>query len=1118
MIYSTPLRKSNLFVDLPDLSELQRLSFCWFLIEGLPQELANFPMITNKKSGLHLTIYGEEYKFYYPKFNVLQALKKGEDYTLRIYVLMELTLPIDSSSYTDFIQIEEAGVKERVFIGEVPLMTPKGTFIFNGCERIIISQIIRSPGIYYKYLQKDKKSFYEATIISTYGSWLSFELEYNLIWVKIDKQYKIPINWFLIAFTLDEYEIFESVENFEFLRQSIKSLNRIIYQKMFKENEFGNYNANLLSSIFRIKELITTRILSNTFYDLGEVGRIKLNKKLGINIPLNIRFLTPLDILKTIDNLIEVSFYNEKLDEIDSLENRRVRSVGELLQLQVRVGLVRVGKNFSRNDKLSNNVFGFNKSKKQTSKRNRKTSINNTFNEVPSSDGNRVPSRFVSPKILTSLMREFFGLSPLSQYFDEINPLAQLTHKRRISSLGPGALNSDHVSFTARDIHPTQYGRLCPIETPEGQRAGLITSLATNAKINKYGFIKTPFFKVYKGQVLKNCPPIYLTAEIEVLYKVAAADVALTPKNFFKHSLVPVRFHNEFMLTNSSDVNFVAISPIQVLAAGASLIPFLEHNDANRALMGSNMQRQALPLLQVQKPIVGTGIEHRIALDSRVNILTIEQGIVMAVSSDRIIIQSLNNGKVYFLDKFRRSNQETIINQRPIIWPGQFVRIGQVLTDGPATDEGELALGQNLRVAYMPWEGYNYEDAIVISDRLIYDDLFSSLHIEKYELTLMETNQGLEELTREIPRIEKGTLEKLDKNGVIKKGSFVKGGDILIGKITPVVESEELPESKLLRAVFEIESPEPDDTSLKVPNEVSGRVIDIEILSREQGDNLETGVYKSFLISIAQIKKIKIGDKMSGRHGNKGVISKILARQDLPFLPDGTPIDIILNPLGVPSRMNVGQIFECLLGLAGDYLNQRYKILPFDEMYQSEASRILINKTLKQAASCRNKPWIFNPASPGKIVLSDGRTGEVFDNPILIGKAYLLKLMHLVDKKMHARSTGPYSLVTQQPLKGKSNHGGQRFGEMEVWALQAYGVAYTLQELLTLKSDDMKGRNEVYKAIVKGHPIPRPRVPESFRVLLRELNSLGLDITAQALGKLNNFELGSSMINLMSLE
>nr|YP_011006216.1 RNA polymerase beta subunit [Dictyotopsis propagulifera]WAM63220.1 RNA polymerase beta subunit [Dictyotopsis propagulifera] len=1109
-------KKQEQFLNLPDLSQLQRLSFCWFLSEGLPKELTNFPFLYNKKSQIKIRIFGEEYKIYYPKFSILNALKRGNDYTLKVYVLMSLSFNQDISN----IQIKEAiSFKEYVFLGEIPLMTPKGTFIFNGCERIIISQIVRSPGVYYRYLQKDKKSFYEATIISNYGSWLSFELEYNLIWVKIDKQYKIPINWFLVCLMIESHEIFETLRNYQFLQKSINSLNGIIYQKMFKENQFDIYNSNLLSSIFRIKELIDTRFFKNPSYDLGEIGRIKLNKRLGINLPLNVKFLTPLDILKTIDNLIDVSFYNEKLDEIDSLENRRVRSVGELLQFQVRVALTRLAKNFSRNEKLASEIFGLKKIKRRSSKetKNTKKKSNNQtvqlqFEEIGT------PSSLISSKILTSLIREFFGLSPLSQYFDEINPLAQLTHKRRVSSLGPGALNSEHVSFTARDIHPTQYGRLCPIETPEGQRAGLITSLATHAIIDQYGFIKTPFFKVYKGQVLKNRPPLYLTSEKESIYKVASADVSLTKDNFFKDNIIPVRFHNEFILISSFNVNFVAISPIQILAAGAALIPFLEHNDANRALMGSNMQRQALPLIQAQKPIIGTGIEYQIALDSLVTILSVKNGIVKFVSSDRVIIvDAFKNTKVYFLDKFRRSNQDTSINQRPIVWPGQKVKSGQILADGSATDEGELALGQNLRVAYLPWEGYNYEDAIVISERLIQEDLFSSLHIEKYDLYLMEKNEGLEELTCNIPRTDENILNKLDGNGLIKKGTFVQGGDILVGKITPVVESEELPESKLLRAVFEIESPEPHDTSLKVPNEVCGRVIDIKVGSRENGDNLETGVYLVFSISIAQLKKIRVGDKMSGRHGNKGVISKILPLEDLPFLPDGSTVDIILNPLGVPSRMNVGQIFECLLGFAGDYLNQRYKILPFDEMYCAEASRILVNKNLWKAAQRTKNPWLFNSSSPGKVLLKDGRTGDYFSNPILVGKPYLLKLMHIVDKKMHARSTGPYSLITQQPLKGKANNGGQRFGEMEVWALQAYGVAYTLQELLTVKSDDMKGRNEVYKAIVKGRPIPRPRLPESFRVLLRELNSLGLDITAHQFQKLNNCELINLDIDLMSL-
>nr|YP_011007574.1 RNA polymerase beta subunit [Syringoderma abyssicola]WAM65003.1 RNA polymerase beta subunit [Syringoderma abyssicola] len=1115
--------QQKLNLTLPDLSEIQRLSFCWFLTEGLPQELSNYPSLLNKKSGIELLIYAQEYKIYYPSFSILNALKKRGNYSLRIYIIM--VLKKNETIEDDVIQVEDFSAKERVFFGEVPLMTTKGTFIFNGCERIIVSQIVRSPGVYYKRLQKDKKIFYEATIISNHGSWLTFELEYNLIWVKFDKQYKIPINWFLVGLALDGNEIYETLKNYKFLQLSIDSINLVIYDKMFGQDKSTSYNAGILLAIFRIKELLSNRILNKSVYDLGEIGRIQLNKKLDLNLPLNVRLLTALDILKTIDNLIDISSYNERLDDIDNLENRRVRSVGELLQLQVRVALNRLKKNISTNEKLTADTFRITQTKKRVSKKNKKGQINKTKTdksnkEDESFEETLMPSSLVNSKILTSVIREFFGLSPLSQYFDETNALAQLTHKRRISSLGPGGLNSEHVSFAARDIHPTQYGRLCPIETPEGQKAGLIASLATHAKINEYGFIQTPFFRVHKGRVLRNTAPIYLTAEKEANYKVAAADVLLTPENFFKNTSIPVRFHDEFIVVNPLSVNFMAVSPIQIIALGASLIPFLEHDDANRALMGSNMQRQAVPLLYPQKPLIGTGIEYQVVADSHVVLINLLKGIAESVSAERIVIvngKDSGNSKIYFLDKYRRSNQETVINQRPIIWPGQMVETGQIMADGPATDEGELALGQNLRVAYMPWEGYNYEDAILVSEKLVHEDLFTSIHIEKYSLQLKDTNRGLEELTKEIPNSESNSLINLDLNGLVKKGTFVRGGDILIGKITPIIESEELPESKLLRAVFEIKSPEPEDTSLRVPNGVSGRVIEIQTASREKGDNLSLGVYQWICVSIAQIKKIRIGDKISGRHGNKGVISKIIPIQDMPFLPDGTTVDVVLNPLGVPSRMNVGQIFECLLGFAGDYLNHRFKVLPFDEMYRSDASRILINKTLKKAAIQTNKAWLFNTTAPGKILLTDGRTGELFDNPILVGKPYILKLIHLVDKKMHARSTGSYSLVTQQPLKGKSRHGGQRFGEMEVWALEAFGVAYTLQELLTLKSDDMNGRNEVFSAIIKGRPIPRPGIPESFKVLLRELNALGLDITTEQVGEMKNGEMGTFDVNLMTL-
>ena len=1138
-------RKQKSPIILPDLSEVQRISFCWFLTEGLPEELTNCPSILNNNSGIELIIYGQEYKIYYPGFAILNALTKKGNYNLRIYVLMSLKKHEIVKS--DIIQPEDLSKKERVFFGEVPLLTEKGTFIFNGCERVIISQIIRSPGVYYKQMIKEKKVSYEGTIISKYGSWLTFELEYNLIWVKFDKQYKIPIIWFLAGFSLEESEVYQTVQNFDFLIKSFDAMRIVIFRKMFPEMKNSKpipnnkplqnraeekddneaFNRSILLTIFRVQELIDERLLDKSVYDLGEVGRIKLNKKLAINLPSNRRTLTSLDILKVIDKLIHISFHNEKLDDIDNLENRRVRSVGELLQLQVRVALGRIKKKITTDEKLTSDMFRVKKKRLLTNKTSKpkKTKIGKvTTNKTSKSKlylkETLMPNELLNSKVLTSVIREFFGLSPLSQYFDEVNALAQLTHKRRISSLGPGGLNSEHVSFAARDIHPTQYGRLCPIETPEGQKAGLISSLATHAKINNYGFITTPFFRAYKGKVLYSSGIVHLTAEQEANYNVASGDVILTKDNFFRTKTVPVRSFNEFIIVDAGHVDFLAVSPIQILAVGASLIPFLEHDDANRALMGSNMQRQAVPLLYPKKPIIGTGIEHQIAADSQVVLINLLNGIADSVCSDRIRIfdnKNLGNSKMYFLDKYRRSNQETIINQKPLIWDGESVEPGQIIADGPGTEGGELALGQNLTVAYMPWDGYNFEDAILVSDRLVQDDIFTSIHIEKYELQLIDDRDTVEEITTAIPKIDEEELDNLDSNGIIKKGTFVNGGDILVGKITPILEEDELPESRLLRAIFNIESPEPEDSSLRVPNGISGRVIEIQTASREKGDNLGAGIYEWVCISIAQIKKIRIGDKLSGRHGNKGVISKIIPTDDMPFLPDGTIVDIILNPLGVPSRMNVGQIFECLLGFAGDYLNRRFKVIPFDEMYKQDASRILINKALKKAAKKTNKSWLFNKYSPGKILLTDGRTGEVFDNSVLVGKPYILKLIHLVDKKMHARSTGSYSLVTQQPLGGKSKHGGQRFGEMEVWALEAFGVAYTLQELLTIKSDDINGRHEVFTAIIKGHNIPEPGIPESFNVLLRELNALGLDMTTHEIGKLDNGEITSYKVNLLTL-
>ena len=1068
--------------NLPDLLEIQRSSFCWFLSEGLAQELAKFSSIFDLTGNIELRVYGQDYTLKKPKLSTSKAKERNITHSLKLYVTIEI-IAKNLTPTTKFLK------KQKVLIGEIPLMTDKGTFIINGCERIIVNQLVRSPGIYYKKEKKKNQSasLYSGTVITSRGSWLTFELDSDLMWVKIDKKYKIPIHLFLASLGLSNEEIYPSVKNSEFLMHCISKTK----EKIRKLKEGTNKTVKYLN-LAKTRELIYLRILNSKYYDLAEVGRVKINKKLDLNLALSIRTLTSQDILKIIDYLIDISFYSGQVDDIDSLINRRVRCVGELVQLQVRVGLNRLERNIT--EKLTTGDINLLR-----------------------------PNTLVNPKPLIAAMKEFFGSSQLSQFMDETNPLSELTHKRRISALGPGGLSTDHVTFAARDIHPTQYGRLCPIETPEGQNAGLIASLASHAKLNKYGFIETPFFKVFQAKVLRNNAPIYLSAEKERLYRIAPADIKVTATNYLEKELIPVRYNQEFTLATPQEVNLVAISPIQIISAAAALIPFLEHDDANRALMGSNMQRQAVPLLYPQKPIVGTGLESQIATDSSTGLVNYRNGYINFVSADQIIVETnlkINKLKSsifkrYKLEKYRRSNQDTCVNQKPIVWPGQYVKSGQVLTDGPGIDGGELALGQNLTVAYMPWEGYNYEDAILVSERLVYMDLFTSIHIEKYEIEVRQTKSGLEEMTSNIPNASEYSIRNLNPNGLIYKGALVEPGDVLVGKVTPKGESDQLPEGKLLKAIFGDKTADVRDTSLRVPKGICGRVIDILVFSKENGDDVPLGTTNLVRIFIAEVRKIKIGDKIAGRHGNKGIISKIMPIQDMPYLPDGTLVDIIFNPLGVPSRMNVGQIFECLLGLAGDHSNKRFKILPFDEMHTLEASRTLINSKLKEAAILSKKAWLFNDSSPGKVILTDGRTGEHFDNPILVGKSYILKLIHLVDDKIHARATGPYSLVTQQPVGGKSQQGGQRFGEMEVWALEAFGSAYTLQELLTVKSDDMEGRNEVLNAIVKGQPIPKPGIPESFKVLLRELQALGLDITTYKVKKLKNGETQAMEVNLM---
>jgi DNA-directed RNA polymerase subunit beta len=834
------------------------------------------------------------------------------------------------------------------------------------------------------------------------------------------------------------------------------------------------------------QQILYSRFFDPKRYDLGKVGRYKLNKKLNLSIPENIRVLTPQDTLAAIDYLINLKFDIGEIDDIDHLGNRRVRSVGELLQNQVRVGLNRL-------ERIVRERMTICESNSLT------------------------PNTLVNPKPIVAAIREFFGSSQLSQFMDQTNPLAELTHKRRISALGPGGLNRDRAGFAVRDIHLSHYGRICPIETPEGPNAGLIGVLATHARINSYGFIETPYYKVEDGKALVENSPIYLAADQEDDFRIAPGDTSTDENNEIKNEVVPVRYRQEFTTTKKDLVDYVAVSPIQVISIATSLIPFVEHDDANRALMGSNMQRQAVPLLYPESPLIGTGLEAQAARDSGMVVVSLEDGIVTYISADRICVTN-NEGKeiAYNLQKYQRSNQDTCINQRPAVWLGEEVITGQVIADGAATEGGELALGQNIVVAYVPWEGYNYEDAFLISERLVYNDVYTSVHIEKYEIEARQTKLGSEEITRDLPNVGEYSLRKLDDNGIIVIGSWVESGDILVGKVTPKGESDQPPEGKLLRAIFGEKAKDVRDTSLRVPNGGKGRILDVRIFTREKGDELPTGANIVIRVYVAQTRKIQVGDKMAGRHGNKGIISRILPRQDMPYLPDGTPVDLVLNPLGVPSRMNVGQIFESLLGLAAEHLNKRFKIVPFDEMHGAEASRVLINNKLMDARNLSGKDWIFDLQHPGKIRLFDGRTGEPFDNPVMVGISYMLKLVHLVDDKIHARSTGPYSMVTQQPLGGKAQHGGQRLGEMEVWALEAFGASYTLQELLTVKSDDMQGRNETLNAIVKGKPIPRPGTPESFKVLMRELQSLGLDVGAYKIETLPDGQTRGIEVDLMS--
>jgi DNA-directed RNA polymerase subunit beta len=872
--------------------------------------------------------------------------------------------------------------------------------------------------------------------------------------------------------------------SFQEMSDSLKYPLHLFNQQLEAENDNDDENED--ENDWETEELDTDFLIRDYFenqrkgiFSIGEIGRYKINKKLGLNIPKDITHLTAHDFIGIVDGLTELKYYDRVNDDIDDIKNKQIRCIGELLQNQIRVGFFRLQKNLSSDATVPNS---------------QKLNLDlETYSD---------PEEWIiDPRPLTYSIKEFFKTSQLSQFMDQVNPLAEQTHKRRISVFGPNGLKRDHISTVIRDIHPSQYGRLCPIETPEGQNAGLITSVSMFGRLGSLGSIETPYFLMDENKVFNDKSPIFLNPEQESETKIAFCDVSLNKDRQITQEYLSVKENFIFSVKKPKDVSFMTMSPLQIVSLATSLIPFLEHNDANRALMGSNMQRQAVPLLYTQKPIVGTGFEPSAILDSGMVIKSYCQGKVEFSSGYSIQIKDLSNQSItYYLRKYYRSNQETCTNQRPAVWIGEDVFSGQIIADGPSTNDGELSLGRNLTIAYMPWEGYNYEDAIVISERMILEDCLTSVHIEEHETSLTYCLIGSEVFTKDLPHLTKYIRRHLNSEGIVTLGSYVKTHDILVGKLTPC-EEDSSPEAKLLRALYGQKSPPFRDTSLRVPPGTEGRVIEVRVISNTFANKEDPlalfTTCETIRIYIAQIRKIQVGDKLAGRHGNKGIISRILPRQDMPYLPDGTPVDIIFNPLGVPSRMNVGQVFECLLGLAGEKLGKRFKVTPFDEIYGKEASRVLVNQKLKEAAIKTNCSWIFNTYYPGKILLRDGRTGEYFDNPITVGKSYILKLIHLVEDKIHARATGPYSMITEQPLAGKSQRGGQRFGEMEVWALEAYGCSNTLQELLTIKSDDIDGRNDMYEAILVRKEVdkPTPSIPESFLALIRELQALGLDFS-----------------------
>ena len=1154
----------NEVLEMPNLIEVQKNSYEWFIKEGIKEVFKDASYISDHSGNLILEFV--DYRFDdEPKYDVAECKERDANYAVPFRVKARLK------------NMETGEIKEQeIFMGDFPLMTSSGTFIINGAERVIVSQLVRSPGVYYdsEYDKTGKKKF-SATIIPNRGAWLEFETDSNdIFYVRIDKNRKIPITVFIRALLCTQdisengEDVFTGAYGTDQEIYDIFGEDKRIFQTITDKDNTKNGEEALIEVYRKLRpgepptiDSAVTHIRNLFFddrrYDLSRVGRYKYNKKLAISsrivgyklaepvineltgeilanasdiinkekaieiekagvdtvyldvegtvvkvisngmvditdyvdidpeeygINENVRFkvlralmeqypdekdlktaikdnadkLVPKYIIKD-DIFASINYVNclaegiGTTDDIDHLGNRRIRSVGELLQNQFRIG-------FSRMERVI---------------RERMT--------LQAQDSDVItPQALINIRPVVAAIKEFFGSSPLSQFMDQTNPLAELTHKRRLSALGPGGLSRDRAGFEVRDVHYSHYGRMCPIETPEGPNIGLISYLASFARLNKYGFIEAPYRRVDKETGRVTDEVVYMTADVEDNYVVAQANEPLTEDNKFKRSRVNARYLDQILEVERESVDFMDVSPKMVVSVATAMIPFLENDDANRALMGANMQRQAVPLLKTEAPVVGTGIEYKAAIDSGVVVRSEVDGVVSSLSGDKIVIT--DDKKVdheYKLIKFMRSNQSTCVNQRPIVNKGEKVYKGQVIADGPATDQGEIGLGKNVLIGFMTWEGYNYEDAVLINERIVRDDVYTSIHIEEYECEARDTKLGAEEITREIPNVGEDALRNLDENGIIRIGAEVRAGDILVGKVTPKGETELTAEERLLRAIFGEKAREVRDTSLRVPHGEYGIIKDIKVFTRENSDELSPGVNMVVRCYIIQKRKISVGDKVAGRHGNKGVVSRILPQEDMPFLPDGRPLDIVLNPLGVPSRMNIGQVLEVHLGMAAKTLGWKVATPVFDGAHESD-----VRELLKEAGLSED----------GKTILYDGRTGEPFDNPVTVGYMYFLKLHHLVDDKIHARSTGPYSLVTQQPLGGKAQFGGQRFGEMEVWALEAYGAAYTLQEILTIKSDDTNGRVKTYEAIVKGKNVARPGAPEAFRVLIKELQSLALDI------------------------